>query len=113
MQNRILEEGGDILTADDLFINEGQYNFESDGCGQRSAMHIVGGGDERFGLGLHVYKIKSNLKKYLCNCINFYICNAFPCYSNNSRINIQIECIITIIKIIEQKLFISNLTVTI
>jgi len=111
MQNRTLEEGGDILTAD-LFVNEGQYDFESDGCGQRPAMHIVGGG-ERFGLGLHVYEIKSNLKKYLCNCINFYIRNAFPCYSNNSRINIQIECIITIIKIIEQKLFISNLTVTI
>ncbi|EFN69700.1 hypothetical protein EAG_11830 [Camponotus floridanus] len=42
------EEGGDILTTDDLFANEGQYDFESDG--QRPAMHIVGGGDECFGL---------------------------------------------------------------
>lgn len=61
------------MTADDLFANEEQYDLESDGCGQRPAMHIVGGGDERFDLGLHVYEIKSNLKKRLCNCINFYV----------------------------------------
>lgn len=62
MQNRTLEDGGNIFVADDLIANEGQYDFESDDCGQRPAMHIVGGGDERFGLGLHIYEIKSNSK---------------------------------------------------
>lgn len=54
MQNRTQEDGGNIFGAD-----EGQYDFESDNCGHGPAMHIVGGGGERSGLGLHVYKIRS------------------------------------------------------
>lgn len=54
MQNRTLEDGGNIFGAD----FGGQYDFESSGCRQGPAMHIVGGGGERSGLGLHVYKIR-------------------------------------------------------
>ena len=57
MQNRTLEDGGNIFGAAERW-----YDFGIDGCGQGPAMHIVGGGGSGGGGGgecsdLHVYKI--------------------------------------------------------
>lgn len=68
MQNRTQETGGGIFGVDGQ-----RYDSRSDRFGQGPAMHIVGGGGERFGRGLHVCKNRSCYRKKK----NARVCDVF------------------------------------
>lgn len=71
MQNRMQEDSGNIFGADGW-----QYDSEVDGCEQGPATHIVGGSGEGSGLGLHVYKIDSDIAKNavtIASCVSIYV----------------------------------------